>query len=304
METTKLKFRLIYRPFLITLSLFVGIYTLLNWLLCVKLSVQLHEEITDILLPAFILGLLVYFLIRPRLDVLIFKNSRQYSNYLLAFFLALFIPVFTAQKSISKITGGLLEIHDISEIDKDNPAKYYRINDFSVDKETVGCNIKFIERNRRRDLFYGEISMTIFVVAPMYSSTTEKEESRVMYCKSYDRDIDYNQSEESKQRECERFEKDALSQFVHNDKKPVIYFERISETSSDYAYVYKAVKELGGESSDYIFLSPQTKPFDKRYNNWVLAFGISLLVVLLVTWFMISIKDLDKSKVESYINRK
>jgi len=214
------------------------------------------------------------------------------------FFFALLIPVFTAQKFIIRLSSSLCEVETIDQLDKNNLKRYYIIKNYSVNKNVVGNDIKILERSGRRSAGLPKLSMEIFIVAPMEELVTTMDSYKVMYCKTYERE-----SDSDKLKEPERFRKDALSQFLHNDNKPVTYFECIKETNNNYEYFYNAAR-MKYNNPKMVFLLAETTPFENRYSNWLLAFVICLAVGLTVTWFMISLAELDMFKVDSYLNKK
>ncbi|MGL4749529.1 MAG: rhomboid family intramembrane serine protease, partial [Shewanella sp.] len=87
------KLQLIYVPFLLLSLLFVSGYSLLHWLLLIKLQlVSIDESLVNFWLPMLLPWPLLFFYLRPRLKLCHFTKSNSRFIYLLIASLLLAVP--------------------------------------------------------------------------------------------------------------------------------------------------------------------------------------------------------------------
>ncbi len=80
MDFTK-KLKLVFLPFILIVIGFVGVYTFLNWLLIIKLQlIDVKEDLINFWIPFGLPFIPVYFLLRPRLELLVFKAKGERDN--------------------------------------------------------------------------------------------------------------------------------------------------------------------------------------------------------------------------------
>ena len=125
MKTKLLK---IYLPF-VTISFgFVGLYTILHWLIIIKLDlIQPKEMIVNFGIPIVISGLLVLFYFRKRIKLLrISEKSLDFYTFISWIFIT--IPVIIGQFYLENQQGKLTKIGKPSQIDFKNQTLFYSID--------------------------------------------------------------------------------------------------------------------------------------------------------------------------------
>ena len=139
------KLRLIYIPFLMMAVSIIGGYTFLNWLILIDLQLfQFKEMIVNMIVPLFLPWIPVLFWYRRRIKLLKFDTSGNRDPHFFYQFiavLAIAIPTIIAQEYMVTATGKLTELDNISQIDKLEMTKFYKLKDYFIDKEHISvCN--------------------------------------------------------------------------------------------------------------------------------------------------------------------
>lgn len=133
------KLRLIYIPFLIIGMSFIGIYTLLNWLLFIKLELfSLREVIKNFGLPILLPWIPILIWLRPRIKLLKFKRENKDFHYQLIAVGVIALSTFFAQEYLTTATGKLTQHAGINSIDKQEKTKFYTVKDYFVSKRDQG----------------------------------------------------------------------------------------------------------------------------------------------------------------------
>lgn len=172
------KLRLIYLPFLIIAISIIGGYTFLNWLILIKLQLfQIKEIAVNFIIPFFLPWIPVAIWLRPRIKLLKFETTKIRDPYLLYQFiavLAIAIPTMNAQEYLSSATGKLTEIDTISQIDKHEATKFYKLKKFSIDKRNIGIDREFqVSGKSSQDLY-----ISLYIVCPILPNDTTKNEQK------------------------------------------------------------------------------------------------------------------------------
>lgn len=300
MTSKDIKFKYICKPFLIALGNFIVIYTLLNWFLRIKYElVILDNKIVELYLPLLISFIIVYCLLSPRLDLVKIKHPRDKSSYYLVFFLTIFLPVFMLQKYVDGSTHKLYKIDNVSQLEKNSYKKYYEVKNIVVDKDIVAT--KYVAEEKGWDNLTPKVNF--YLVVPMYNTKEDNVSSNILFCGVFKKEIDDNLA--GKQNEYTQLQEEIASQFKNTDFSKITYFTRINRASSNYLYFCDAAKKLDANISDWIFLSPQIKPFDEQNNTSFLFLSILFLVLgLSGIWVWTLVAYLNDDKVEKFLNKK
>lgn len=167
MDFTK-KLKLVFLPFILIVIGFVGVYTFLNWLLIIKLQlIDVKEDLINFWIPFGLPFIPVYFLLRPRLELLVFKAKGERDNTfpIMITWFTISIATIIAQLYLGSSTGKLTKLGNISQIKQDikNQTRYYSLKDFLIDKEHVGVSNSFKTSGR----YNTDFDMSIFVTCPI-----------------------------------------------------------------------------------------------------------------------------------------
>jgi membrane associated rhomboid family serine protease len=125
MKTKLLK---IYLPFVIISFGFVGLYTILHWLIIIKLDlIQPKEIIVNFGIPIVISGLLVLFYFRRRIKLLKI-SEKSLDFYTFISWIIFTIPVIIGQFYLDNQQGKLTKVENPSQIDLKNQTLFYSID--------------------------------------------------------------------------------------------------------------------------------------------------------------------------------
>lgn len=163
------KLKLVFLPFLLITISSVFLYTFLNWLLIIKLQLfNVNEEWINIWIPFTLPFFPVYFLLRPRLKLLVIKNKGQRDNTfpILIAWITISAATVIAQDYIEAYTGKLTKLNTIKEINRDinKQTKYYSLKEKFIDKDHVGVSNSFGTSGR----YNADFNMSIYVTCPIF----------------------------------------------------------------------------------------------------------------------------------------
>ncbi|MDQ8014166.1 MAG: rhomboid family intramembrane serine protease [Flavobacterium nitrogenifigens] len=280
------KLKILYIPFLIISIAFCSFYTFLNWFLLTKLQLfSVKEIIIEFGIP-FILPLIpVLFFFRPRLKILNLKNSngKTYNDlYLLILWLAIAGPTLIAQDYLKNSTGKLSQIDHISQISKQEPTKYYKVNRLYIDKSKIGTYTSFETGGRDNNLY-----INLFVVVPIFD---KKNDTTNVSCKywlgiKYSDRMSNRLDERNKQNRYEEFLKFSQYEFGKKDLSDFAYLERVgnSDIGDGYKMALKKITKMNTEGS-IIFIS-NNKPFENRKGD-TLYWLIGTFLIGNIVWLL------------------
>jgi rhomboid protease GluP len=180
MKQLILKFKLIFVPFLIITVCAEFVYTILNWLLFVKLEVYNFDDfITSICIPALMTGLAILIWLRPKMKLLNFKKRKSgdpFGGYMMVAWVAAAVPVCIAQSYMVTATGQLTQVDNINQINTVPKTKYYKPAHFYIDKKLVRVKpvFKVTDKGRNFDMY-------IYAPCPIFDSNhnTQTDTSRL-----------------------------------------------------------------------------------------------------------------------------
>jgi rhomboid protease GluP len=165
--------KLIYIPFLVVAIGFIGIYSLLNWLLIIRIEVPLNEELVHYWLAVILPWIPVLIWIRPRLKLLILKDKKGNLPflYLFAAACAIAIPTVILQEYLTTATGELTIVQNVNEI-KNPFTKYYKLKRYFIDKEHVGVYKRTETSGRNNETLILYVDVACPILAEQYKPDT------------------------------------------------------------------------------------------------------------------------------------
>ncbi|KAF2081766.1 hypothetical protein [Flavobacterium sharifuzzamanii] len=280
------KLKILYIPFLIISIAFCSFYTFFNWFLLTKLQLfSVKEIIVEFGIP-FILPLIpVLFFFRPRLKILKLKNSngKTYNDlYLLILWLAIAGPTLIAQDYLKNSTGKLSQIDFISQISKQEPAKYYKVKRFYLDKSKIGTHTTFETGGRNNDIY-----INLSVVVPIFDKKNDITNTSCKYWLGvkYEDRMSNRLDERDKQKRYEEFLKFSQYEFDKKDLSDFVYLERVgnSDIGDGYKMALKKITKINTEGS-IIFIS-NNKPFENRKGD-TLYWLIGTFLIGNIVWLL------------------
>ena len=170
MNKPKEKLRLIYLPFLIIAISTIGGYTFLNWLIIIKLQLfPIKDIIVNFIVPFILPWIPVFIWLRPRINFLSLKTKKGGDLPFLYQFIAVIaiaIPGIIAQNYLETATGKLTELQNISQIDKHEPTKYYKLKDCYIDKDHISVTNEVEVSGKHNE----DLNFRLYVVCPILKS--------------------------------------------------------------------------------------------------------------------------------------
>lgn len=283
------KLQLIYVPFLLLSLLFVSGYSLLHWLLLIKLQlVSIDESLVNFWLPMLLPWPLLFFYLRPRLKLCHFTKSNSRFIYLLIASLLLAVPTIVAQEYLNSATGKLTQLDSINELLLQPQTKYYQLKQFYIDKKHIGVqrNIEPVGKGN------SELQMSLYVAMPIFSSRSESWQEGAKAIAWYGKH--YQQTISNK---LEKHEKESLYQeFIHQSQQEFngfnpddfVYLDRIGPSSRYTQLLTAAQKSTVYHDAYQTILMPVNQPFEAR-NGHKLAWMLGWLSFGAILWLVMSL---------------
>jgi rhomboid protease GluP len=298
----KEKLRFIYLPFLIIGVSVIGLYTLLNWLLFIKLDLfSLREIIKNFGLPFSLSWISILIWLRPRINLMKFNRKNTSTHYQCVAFCMIGLSTFIAQEYLTTASGKLTELESINSIDKQEKTKFYTVKNYFVSKRNFGLHTSAEMTGR----YNQNLLLSLFITLPIYESIAD---STKQVCPAwigikYAENISNQLSDEEKQRKFEEFLDKNQKDFDSKDVQQFVYFDRIG--SSDDLDGYKEALKTSPKfnSINDIVLITVNKPFEARNGNtfaWIfISYGIGAFI-----WFvMLLFPKFDEERLTGLLNR-
>ncbi len=296
MSDFQAKIKLIFFPCVILSTGFVLVYTFLNWLLIIKLNLfSLNDNVIEFFIPLVLVITLVIIFLNPRIKLLEFyKGNGNYPFlYNMVAVLVVLIPTICAQTYITKATGKITHLNNISEISKYALTKYYTINTYSIDKHNIGFSNAFGVSGKHNEYF----NMSIYATLPIRTDRDDTTNKKC-YCwlgVEYSEQISNSIRPELKDTAYRDFAKECQRKFDTSNFGKFIYLERVgnSDDKDDYLKAINQSSYFLSKSEDVLI--GINEPFENRikgsFNGMVYSYFIGLLF-----WFLILLNPLIERK--------
>ena len=278
------KLRIVFVPFVLALvGLTLG-YTLLNWLLVVKLGLfHPKTEVTEFILPLLLAGLTTWGYITPKLKAL--QLSNDFFHTLLAFF-GLVMPIIFAQMYMTATTGELTNLSSIEKIGNGKPTKYYALDSYRIDTAARRSYATYRVEGRNGDRF----KMYFYAVAPICNTDADTlfHEPTAWLGIVYTGETSRRKGHEALEKEYNLFIRQSEAQFEHGDFSHFLCFERIDKTSKHYEGFKNALGQDVYIPSNPVILKGMDIPYEARDGNQLQCFFIAFFIVLAM-WLLLSV---------------
>lgn len=287
METYILKLKHILPTFLaVTFGTVFGL-AFLRWLLCIQFSLlEIKEEIWVLWLPLIFPWIPITLWLRQRFRILTVKKGD--TDKVRFFFQIISWGVMTAMLFVSQAylttaTGKLKELSTISDIDKTEKARYYKLTDFVVAPYFGGSYTDF----RTSGKYNQYLNFDVYFVTPILKDSTEiiKNIPKYWYGVKFKEQISNKISNEEKEKKYQAFYNDCIEKMNKYEFHSLDHFER-KPTSDDRQNFLKAIEARTKQIADhnFIVLEPIKEKFEDRNGNkfaWIFgSFGIGLGALL------------------------
>lgn len=294
MNSSKLKLREIYIPFLIVSLGTVILYCLFRWVFDVKLGLlPLKEDILDLWIPIILPWISVLVWLRKRIRLLRIrgKGENGFFIYQCAMVAAIAVPLVVSQQYVDKISYDLIEVNSVSDISKIKGGKYFKVNSFDVEDNSSLSHITVRTSGR----YNGNLNFNLFFATPLRGSTS------VWYCVEYKRTINNNLSKQRKNLEYSRFLDRSSKEFNTYNFYSVKYFEKLPISRERDGFVNAVEKEYTKiNAQGQTFLVPKIDAFKNQNNNSLKNTIIAFLIGALIILIMIMLPKIDKNELNNF----
>jgi rhomboid protease GluP len=289
------KFKILFIPFLVVnFGLLIG-YTLLHWLIFIKLDIiNLKEIYTNFGIPAALTGIFTIFVLRPKLKALNLKAKRGdlVDFYSLILWIILSIPLVIAQEYVVSATGILTEVNSINDINESKLSKYYSLNRYYIDKQKVGINTTADVSGKNNESF----NMHIYVAMPIFEKPADTiiSKPKAWLGVVFQETISNRLDDSEKDKKFRLFAQMSESKFKYLDVTKFIYLDRIGNSDKKDGLVKAIQLNKYYDSNEIVFMS-KNEPFEAR-NGSKLEWLIGATFVGSIIWLiMLLIPSLNTS---------
>jgi rhomboid protease GluP len=287
LETYILKLKHILPTFLaVTFGTVFGL-AFFRWLLCIQFSLlDIKEEIWVLWLPLIFPWIPITFWLRQRFRILTVKKGdtdKARFFFQIISWGVMTAMLFVSQAYLTTATGKLKELSTISDIDKTEKARYYKLTDFVVSPYFGGSYTDF----RTSGKYNQYLNFDVYFVTPILKDSTEiiKNIPKYWYGVKFKEQISNKISNEEKEKKYQAFYNDCIEKMNKYEFHSLDHFER-KPTSDDRQNFLKAIEARTKQTADdnFIVLEPIKEKFEDRNGNkfaWIFgSFGIGLGVLL------------------------
>ncbi len=290
------RIKLLFVPFLLTLSSLIIGYTFLHWLLFIELKIfPIKEIITNFGIPTVLTGLVAWFILRPRFKILNLEtkrgNWRDFFSFIL--WIALTVPLIISQEYIVTASGKLTELNSINEINNTELTKFYSLKDFYIDKNAIGVHSAFDVSGKHNDKF----NMHIYVALPIFekASDTINMEPSAWLGTEYRNTINNSLEPDEKEQKYQEFANTSQKDFDNKNFSEFEYLDRIGYSDKRDGFI-EAIKSNPIYEPNELILEAVNEPFEARNGKkleWILG---SSLVGSIIWLIMIFIPKIDSKQ--------
>ena len=165
-ENLKLKFRLIYLPF-ITISVgFITCYTLFNYLFYQTEILKWNLQLINLWLPIILPWIPILIWLRPGINLLRLKQKNgkdlDMLYYIVAWFAAT-VPTVITQDYLEDAAGALSPLSSVEQIADSPSSKFYTLKEYYIDKKHLGIE-QYSELSGKHNEY---LNFTVFVACPI-----------------------------------------------------------------------------------------------------------------------------------------
>ncbi|MEN8155543.1 MAG: rhomboid family intramembrane serine protease [Bacteroidota bacterium] len=273
------KLQIIYKPAVLTLILLVVGYTFLHWLIFIELQLfSLRTMILDFGIPITSAGLIAWIYIRPKLKILDLEidTGSLIDFYTMLFWVGMTIPTVMAQDYIQTATGKLTELTSINTINNHEETKYYTLDNYYIDKNSVGVYHDYEVVTTRTS---SNLHLRIYFALPVFESEDEVDVKTPIgwLGHEYRKTIDNRLSKGEKEAEHKKFTEESQNDFNDREFSGFTYFDRLGN-SKEFDCFSNAIRTNKKFIATDVILVGVSEPYSARNGNklfWI--FGSSLI---------------------------
>lgn len=285
------KLRHIVPTFLIVvLSTVIGL-AFLRWLLSIRFSVlDIKEEIWEIWIPMIFPWIPITLWLRQRFRILTFRGDTDKGRFFfqLISWGVMIAMLFISQSYLTTATGKLQTLSKISDMDKLEKSRYYKLSNFAI-AENFGGSYTDLRTTGKRNQ---HLNMEVFFVCPILDHQSQQIDAKPKYWYGlkFNRQIDNKISSAEKEEKYQAFYQRCIATMNTYSFHSLDHFERLP-TSDDRTNYLKAIGSRIKEKVDesFVVLEPVRESYESRNGNklpWIFgSFGIGFFVLLFALLF-------------------
>lgn len=284
MKNYLLKLKYILLPFLFYMIIATSVYTLFNWLFCIKLEwINLREEIINIFIPMAIAVIVPLFFMKKSINRLKFKEDKTRDGVYAFAMIGICVPLIIAQHYITTATGDITHLRKISEIDKLPKTKYYLLDNSFIYKKGANFKTHFETSGKNNN----NLNFYIYTVIPIFDKPqdTISGETHQWFCLRYADQISNFKSDAEKETAFKAFALRSEKEFEEKTFS-FTYLERLKNESDAKYYALATNTNEFFDDTKNVLLIPQEGNYKDRNGKslvWIFkSAGIAILLIALL----------------------
>ena len=294
------KIRTLLLPSLLILPGLTVACSFLNWLLILRLQLfELKEDVIQFGIPVVLSGLMTWFWLRPRLDVLrldIKPGSHKNDLYCLAFWIMCMVPMIMAQSALPAATGKLISVRSLNEIQNFPNDRYFGPRQVFFRKSAPGIHIDTRTTGKNDE----ELKITVYVAIPAFSVLSDSllNSPPAWLGIEFHKSISGDLSEAEKQVALDQFLADCQLEYDRKDPGSFEYLEKLP--ASDERDLFQKARDQQKYYTDAgIILIPVNEPFADRNGNMLIWISGVLSISMLIWMLMVLIPKTNNHRFET-----
>ena len=306
MDERKLKYELLFKPFILFNLSFILFYTLLNWFFFIKLELfEVRDDIVGLWLPLILSFIASFLFLRKRIKILDLEDTKDLRNFDTIFFMLAFIallaPTLIAQSYIKTASAELSTLNSCMQIDSKNLCKYYKFDslDFNKKLASVFWEREVSGKHSENMNFYGYFALPVLSKEADSSATN----FNIWLGIEYSIIVDNELPRDSIHKLFEEFKEKYIQEFELQNFKAIDIFERIGNSNKKFG-IAKAINinPCSNKSAKPVILSAFEESYESRNGdklNWIIA---TFLIFTFFWRLLINVRPINKKGLENYLN--
>ncbi len=296
MDNYALKLRHIMPTFIyVTLATLAGM-ALVRYLLTIQFQIlDFKIEAWEFWIPMAFTWIPITIWIRPKLRILDFESDvdRRQFIYQVLTWGTMAASMIVCQKYLTTASGKIQDVANMSELDKKEESRYYRIGSFETIQGRGGSYVDATISGKYNEY----LNMHLYFAFPMVDGTkhTQTEEFKYWYGVSFKKQISNRLSDAEKDRQYDAFYNHSVFTLNTHDFNDAKYFERLPNTDDRDGFV-KAVSGNVNADAKIVILEPRNDSFENRTGNmlpWIFGSWLIGACVMLFALFFPGVNTLE-----------
>ncbi len=284
------KIRTLLLPSVLVLPGLTIAYSFLNWLLILKLQLfELNEDVTQFGIPVVLSGIVTWFWLRPRLDILRLDTkagSHKNDLYCLVFWIMCLVPVIMTQMALPAATGKLVTINSLKDLPDFPNERYFVPQKVFFRKSAPGIHIDTRTTGKNDE----ELKLTVFVAIPAFNSPEDSMATSppAWLGIEFHKSISSELSETEKQAALDKFLVECNAEYDRKNPGDFAYLKKLP-ASDERDNFNKARDQQAYYQDNGTVLIPVHEPFEERNGNMLLWISGVLSGSMLIWLLMVLI---------------